>query len=329
MKKFYFIYFLLSTFYTEIKAQTTEKAPHKLLRIYEDNDFLNVRGKGTDEAYTNGTRIDFFYTKKHSHFFLERIFPKAGDSAINVYGWALTQLMFTPRDISKTENQPDDYPYSGALFASHSMYSYNPLKKYSLQSEILLGVRGPASLAKEAQKLIHRLIHYQQPMGWQNQLKNKVVANINFIAEKQLFAVGNAMEVMAGTQVAAGTLVNSVGIYPKIRFGKMAPYFNGNISQYSASSKQGHKTQVYFTVQPEIIFSASNGLLENSENNADNKARGFTNDKISPVVYLLNASVVVVKKRFGISFTQNFTSAMMEHLYSHQVGNISLYFALD
>jgi hypothetical protein len=34
------------------------------LRIFLDNDFLNFRGAGTDRYYTNGVRIDYFFTKK-------------------------------------------------------------------------------------------------------------------------------------------------------------------------------------------------------------------------------------------------------------------------
>jgi hypothetical protein len=43
-------------------AQTKNEG--KLLRIYEDNDFINIRGKGTDRAYSGGTRVDIFYQLK-------------------------------------------------------------------------------------------------------------------------------------------------------------------------------------------------------------------------------------------------------------------------
>ena len=42
-----------------ILAQDT--AHRHMFRIYEDNDFLNITGNGTDNSYTNGTRFDFFY----------------------------------------------------------------------------------------------------------------------------------------------------------------------------------------------------------------------------------------------------------------------------
>jgi len=126
-----------------LHAQSAKDTATMLLRLYEDNDFINIYLKGTDNAYTNGTQINLFYKKKKkSHFFVDWIMPKAGDSSVNVYGWGITQLMYTPNDIATSDYQPDDYPYAGALFATHSLYSYNAAKKFDLQTEIELGVSG-------------------------------------------------------------------------------------------------------------------------------------------------------------------------------------------
>jgi hypothetical protein len=129
-------------------AQQKVQPLKKCLRFFWDNDFINIRGHGTDESYTNGTMIDFFYTKpERSRFLLDRLFPSAGDNSINTYSWGVAQLMFTPRDISKSEYQPNDYPYAGALFAMHDLYSYNSIKKYSLHTGIIAGIRGPHAYA--------------------------------------------------------------------------------------------------------------------------------------------------------------------------------------
>ena len=210
-----------------LAQEMKEEAPTFLFRIYEDNDFINSRGLGTDDAYTNGTRFDLFYTKKHSsRHGIDKLLPKAGENSVDTYGWGIMQLMFTPRDISKTEYQPDDYPYSGALIATHTLYSYNPVKKFDLQTELVAGVIGPASFAEETQIFVHRLIHYQRPMGWDHQFRNDLLININMTAERQLAAWGH-MEIIGGGQVFAGTMLNGVAIYPLIRVGKMTPYFQG------------------------------------------------------------------------------------------------------
>src|SRR5580700_2189288 len=77
-----------------------------MFRIYEDNDFLNARGCGTDDAYTNGTRLDYFYQPKHpSKNPIDRLLPKAGAHSINTYGWGIMQLMYTPKNITDSAYQ--------------------------------------------------------------------------------------------------------------------------------------------------------------------------------------------------------------------------------
>ena len=117
---------------------------------------LNLIGNRTDRSYTNGSRIDFFYEsrlKKDGFFY--RVLPIAGDSSTNVSGWSVAQIMVTPQDLSKVEYQPNDYPYAGSLFVTRSFYSYNPKKKFSYQTELLVGIRGRHALAKQTQIAIH------------------------------------------------------------------------------------------------------------------------------------------------------------------------------
>src|SRR5438105_5875223 len=175
------IFLLLLTLLATGIARAQDNAVYnKMLRIYEDNDFINIRGDGTDEGYTNGTRLDIFFVKnKRPRFFIDRWMPKAGDSSVNTYGWGIMQVMITPSDISKHIPDANDYPYSGALFVAHSLHATNPVKKYNLQTELLMGVMGPPALAKQLQVLAHRIINYQQPMGWDHQLKTDVLLNLN------------------------------------------------------------------------------------------------------------------------------------------------------
>ena len=300
-----------------------------LLRIYDDNDCFDLRGGGTDDAYTNGTRIDVFYRLPHpARGFINKILPKAGDSSINIYGWGIMQLMFTPEDLSEPAYQPNDYPWSGALLAAHTLYSYNPAKKFDLQTELLLGVIGPASLASQTQTLIHRVENYPLPMGWGHQFHDDLLLNINFTAEKQLAALGSTVEVIGGSQLCLGTMRNSLALYPLIRIGLMTPYFQGYLSQYSSSRR---KWQAYFLLKPQGELILTNALLEGgvftgNPNIKNDKGPTLPYHALSRMVYSMDYGAVVSNGNFSVSFTQNASSAMMKGLYSHSIGNISLYF---
>jgi hypothetical protein len=277
---------------------------------------------------------------------------------VNAFGWGAMQLMFTPSDISKTSYQPNDYPWSGALMAIHSLYSYNPRKKYDFQTELVMGVIGPASQAEQVQVVVHHLIHYQRPMGWSHQFRNDLLLNINFTAEKQLASWGSHVEVILGAQAFGGTMLNGLAVYPLIRIGKLTPYFNGFFSQYAGSgrhagSKRRNKLQAYFVLKPEEVLMFTNALLEGGLFTSNpNMTKGTTKGgtltagqsgqadaadaasqppqpyhDLRRVVYSVNYGAVVSSGHFAMSFIQNTSSAMMKGLYNHEVGNISVYFA--
>ncbi|SEJ28495.1 hypothetical protein SAMN04487995_3958 [Dyadobacter koreensis] len=321
--------FLLSLI-NSVLTNAQSSRPDRIFRFYEDNDFLNFRGAGTDKAYTNGVRLDIFYErKKPSKFPIDRFFPKAGKHSTDTYGWSVMQMMVTPNNLTIPDFQANDYPYSGALFVTHSLASYNREKKYNFQTEILAGVRGPASFARQTQVWIHQMIGDEIPMGWKNQCNTKALVNLNFAAEKQLLAAGHYMEVIGGAQISAGTLTNSLSIYPLFRIGYMSSYFDGFFSQFSNFAIR-RKIQFYFFVRPQITMLASNALMHGEiENNAqlsNEKKSPYTAD-INHVMGNVDFGLVLASGALGISYTQKPTTAYAKGLYGHNVGNISLYFS--
>jgi hypothetical protein len=332
MKKLYKIYFLILfiSFTNKEFAQSKEsREPTKLIRVYEENDFFNIAGKVTDKSYSNGTRVDFFYQKKNkSRFFLDKLMPNAGDSSKNIFGWSLMQIMVTPSDISAEEYLPNDYAYAGALFAVHSLYSYNPQKKYALQTELIAGVRGPASFAKQVQRGFHGLVNYQKPMGWDNQLRTMPLLNIIFTAEKQILSVGSFMEINGGAHIGGGSLVDAVVLYPMIRIGKMSPYFDGYLNQFGSFKRNGKsiKTQYYFLFRPMESFIAYDALMQGKRKNENNDPPKFNINELNNkhLVSDLQFGAVIAHGKFSVSYTQTYSSEFKKDLYNHTVGNVAL-----
>jgi len=308
--------------------------PAYLFRIYWDNDLFNIRGRHTDNAYTNGFRFDLFYERrpKSKKFILDRLIPQAGDSSINVRGWGFGQMMMTPTDLNKTTYQPGDYPYAGALVGTHSFYSYNPKKKYSLQTELMVGVRGPESFAAQTQIFVHRLIGDQRPMGWDNQLGTKLIINTDLTVEKQLVHYKNIGEMIIGGQAFAGTLFNYASAYTTFRIGKMTSYFNGYISQYSsighATPQQRNKLQAYLIIRPSLGFTVNNDMLTKETRSTDDTNKSAQSPGLEHWNLSIDCGAVITSGRIGFSFIQKSMSAMLKGLPRHEVGNISLYYIL-
>lgn len=311
-----------------------QETPRHMVQVYWDDDFINFYGHGTDRAYTDGTRFTYFYTKKKpSRFIIDRLMPKAGDSSLNVFGLGLAQVIFTPDKIINPNFQPNDYPWSGSAFITHSLYSYNEKQKYDFQTELVLGVNGPASLARQAQEMIHHLIDDEQPQGWKYQFGNSLILNLNFTAEKQLLHYGNFLEVIGGGQVQVGTGINAASAYSIIRIGKMNPYFQGLMTQYGRSATRS-KIQFYLVIKPRVQLVLSNAILQGGLNASrpapilvpGNNGGPPTLQYYHPISNFIASYAygpVLVLNRFSISSLQTTTTPWMKGLYSITWGNLT------
>jgi hypothetical protein len=338
-------------------GQAGQDSVTRLLRVYEDNDGINLYGQPTDDAYTNGTRIDLYYIpQQRPQGLLGRFGLRAGSASSDVYSWGIMQLMYTPMDYTQTGFQSNDYPYSGAIVATHGRYSYNAAEKYDLQTELTFGALGPVSLAHQTQSIVHRITGFLQPMGWNTQYRNAPLLNLTLTGEKQLAAAGEIFQVIGGGRVFAGTMQNGASLYPLILFGKMNPYFGGPFSQYTTSRRAGGRKrwQVWFFAKPELQYFFSNALLEGGMFTRDQNVlkpgdqqpapgavsapaeASATTVAPAPAVVSspalqhwvgnLSFGSVLTHGHFSISVAQNVGSATMKGLYCHDVGNISLYF---
>jgi hypothetical protein len=328
---------VISCFIAKKDLWSQEAAPTHLLNFYWDDDYLNLQGKGTDRAYTSGQRIDYVYTKSQpSRFCIDRLMPKAGTGRKDIYSWSLMQIMVTPDNISDPDFQPDDYPWSGALFFAHSLYSYNSRRKFAFKSEALAGVLGPASLAGPTQRAVHRLIHYTVPRGWSNQFGNTPLLNAAFTAEKQEWESGGWLQVIGGARADAGSLMDELAVYQYLRVGMMNSYFDGLFSLGNASGQGRRRIEFYLFAKPQAqavaydallqgsIFSSKKIVYEQSTVKGKVATEATSYHDIHHLVFEGDYGCVLSVGTVSIAYTQKPTTAYMKGLYDHNVGNITV-----
>ncbi len=144
--------------------------------------FENDLFGGNDNQYTNGLQIGWLSPDLH-HYAEERRLPRwlipivsrmpfinVPDSQHNV-GFILGQQIYTPEDISTPALIENDRPYAGWLYGGLAFISKTERSLDTL--EMQLGVVGPASLAEQAQELVHDLRDIPKAQGWDNQLDNE------------------------------------------------------------------------------------------------------------------------------------------------------------
>lgn len=129
---------------------------------------------GTDDGYTNGTRLSWISAEsdvprwllagaRHMPFF---------DSGGNMrYGFAVGQNMYSPDDIERETLNVNDRPYAGWLYGTITLLSDTDRTLDTLQ--LTGGIVGPSSRAREVQEIVHDIIDSPDPQGWEFQLRDE------------------------------------------------------------------------------------------------------------------------------------------------------------
>jgi hypothetical protein len=296
----------------------------KSLRIYLDNDFFNFRGAGTDRYYTNGIRIDYFYSQKRKPKLPSNLLLKISKND-NVYGWGLAQFMFTPKHIDIPEIQYGDRPYAGALYAIHSLQSINTIEKIKITTEMFLGVMGPLSLAEESQTWVHGAFNYTIPQGWDNQIANDIILNYNINIEKQLLFPSQRILLVGVVETFSGTMYNAAGMGFMLRIGKFNNYFEGTSLTQSASDK--NKFQIYVFMKPVARIVLSNALLEGGliyQMSAQTGAYTLDKDQIERLTLLYDVGLNIELPKLSIFISQKLRTAEFKGQYVQEIGNITM-----
>ncbi len=147
------------------------------------------------------------------------------DGRVYRTSFAVGQITQTPVNLKRRDLIKEDVPYAGALVFSASWYGFND-KEFS-GFELVSGVVGPASLAKQAQKGAHKLIGITRPRGWDNQLENEPIINANYMRKRKLSHVGNpaglSFDSAVSGNVCLGNLTTRLSTSIEMRFGRNMP----------------------------------------------------------------------------------------------------------
>jgi hypothetical protein len=170
-------------------AQSRDPANSWTFSFLFENDLFG----DTDRNYTNGLQIGFVSPDLTHYRDSDKLpawalpliegLPFINEPGLqrNV-GFSFGQLIFTPEDISRRDLVTDDRPYAGWLYFGASFHNKNFRRLDTI--EIQVGLIGEASLAEQAQNLVHSIRDIDEAEGWDNQLETE--PGIALIYERKL-----------------------------------------------------------------------------------------------------------------------------------------------
>jgi len=145
------------------------------------------------------------------------------------------QKIWTPSDISFIEPQANERPYAGLSYLEFSALGFNLEQTYRVSA--MVGITGEKSKARRVQTEIHRLLDVNKPQGWDNQIEEEIVYQVNFESEQLL---GRADLSFAETdlstflRLSAGNFQSDIGWGYTLRWGNNlgANFNNLNLHPY-------------------------------------------------------------------------------------------------
>lgn len=165
---------ILAAVFLAAASTSTARAESELATfslLFENDVFFN-----TDRDYTNG--VQFAYTTgpdqtKDWAVDTARLLPFFAPTGEARTAFALGQNIYTPQDTDLFNPPPTERPYAGFLYGAIGLMEQCPDKTRLDQIQLQLGIIGPASLAEDAQKWVHSIIHNAKPAGWHTQLRDE------------------------------------------------------------------------------------------------------------------------------------------------------------
>ena len=196
-----------------------------------DNDVLG----SSDEGYSNGVQLglvsptfsDFQDSQlsKPARWINRRLaWLQPRDFEHNNMVLTLSQSMFTPSDWRRSDPDPDDRPYAGALVLG---VNYNGRNADSMTVTTLnIGVIGPAAGAREVQDLVHDTLGGDDFQGWNHQIQNEAVFRIAYQRLRKWHTSNQAgwmSDVILRGGGAVGNLSTFANLGAEARFGSWIP----------------------------------------------------------------------------------------------------------
>jgi hypothetical protein len=274
----------------------SSRAQHALPNTYYqlgwDNDVFMM----TDYYYTQGMSFGSyhpFFELNPVNLILLR--PNEYDKV--VYGFSGFQKTYTPKDIKSDEIQYSDRPYAGVLvFTSHSRAA-NTKTGWMFNTELDIGVMGPASGAGKVQYKYHEWSDNTLPNGWHHQQYNWPILNYNLEVSKQLYET-SGLDIYAKGGARVGTLHDDASIGILFRAGKMdsymdnlgLPLMNGN-----------NNWQMYFNTEPTLTVVGYNATLMGGWHRNE-KIHYVEFSEMNKLIAKWRTGVGVSYKSFGINF---------------------------
>ncbi|RYE20001.1 MAG: lipid A deacylase LpxR family protein, partial [Sphingobacteriaceae bacterium] len=283
------------------------------LGFQTDND--SYLAQGSDRYYTNGLFI-YFRHALQTDTVEQKLFGKT-------LGFEIGQKMYNPQSAFIPAASYIDRPFAGYLYAGSSLqYLYK--NESALKLGVQLGVTGPAALGKQAQQLVHQILSFYAPEGWQYQIRNNIGVNFSGNYDRLVFRSG-WFDLAGNAAANLGTTFTGAGVGLTLRFGEFNPlYHSVSTSGLIAKNrviKEAHRREFFFYLKPGASYVAYDATVQGNLFGLGNVPQEIT-QKTKPFVLSQELGGNLTAGRWAFNLAAIFkTREVKSMIRAHQWGS--------
>mgnify|MGYP000197294296 CR=1 FL=1 len=269
------------------------------LFVGEDNGYTNgmgiTFGQGAFPEFSNDNLPDwlFWMTKD---LYISKMENKSRGIAHMFF-----QRIQTPDDITIDTLIEDDVPYASLIAWQGTLYAWD--ENISDQLSFYLGAVGPIALGEGAQKTVHGLLDSDEPRGWDEQIRNEIIINVEVQRLWNLFRTsgsGSQFDVLMLASAGLGNLQSATQMGFAVRWGCC---LQRSFSTFSLQADRKVNTLALSPTNDFYLFAGMRvGYLVNDIFIDGNTFRDSHSVPLEHIQNLLSAGVVWNIGRYGFVF---------------------------
>ena len=270
----------------------------------------------TDQYYTAGQ--DFYYRWLTNTKFP---FVKKTDSTKTIFTFHYGNKVFNPFNLDTKDTRYMDRPYCGWNFIGAELQNFNRKNSGNFLG-VQIGLVGPASGMGALQVWWHETIKLYPVEGWDSQIVNEVVVNLNY-NHAHAFTLGKGAEIVSSSGAWLGTGSNKLTQEFTLRLFKFNPLSESSFLSSRLSKGKNPEREFFFfaALGGDLVF--SNIFIQGSLF-AGNPSPFTTS--VNPWYFTTKAGIQYSSKRISASFSIVHLTKETEWVNVHDYASISMAF---
>lgn len=317
--KFIYVFFILflSVFFSFAQQRNFSNEAG----FQTDND--SYLAQGSDRYYTNGLFL-YFRHALQTNTSSQKLFGK-------VLNFEAGQKMYNPQSAVIPAVNYIDRPFAAYLYAGSSL-QYLFKNESALKIGLQVGVTGPAALGRQTQEVIHRLLGFYPPEGWQYQIKNNLGINVSGTYDRLLFRK-NWFDISGNGYANLGTTFTGAGVGLMFRFGEFNKLYHSvstsSLTAKNRSIKEAHPREFFFYYKPVVNYQAYDATVSGNLFVRQDNRQEITGNVV-PVVFgqELGGNLTAGHWAFNLSVIFK-TKEVKEMVQSHQWGSATFLYRFN